>query len=95
MLVATDSIAVNTLPAGLRWILIRTGFQPVHTASWLELLIVSTNSSWVRPLDGDVPFDATGVAHIYKNENIYVRLKDDSLCVDGQVCCRSFHLYFL
>lgn len=33
----------------------------------------------VRPLDGDVPFDAAGIAHIYKNGNVYVRLVDTSL----------------
>lgn len=39
----------------------------------------------VRPLDGDVPFDATGLAHIYKNGNIYVRLNDSSLWTAEQV----------
>lgn len=39
----------------------------------------------VRPLDGDVPFDASGLAHIYKNGNIYVRLKDTSLWAGDQV----------
>ena len=39
----------------------------------------------VRPLDGDVPFDANSLSHTYKHGNIYIRLKDCSLWCK-QVC---------
>ena len=35
----------------------------------------------MRPIDGDVPFDGTGVAHMYRHGSVYLRLKDTSLWV--------------
>lgn len=35
----------------------------------------------VRPLDGDIPCDGTGVAHIYRSGSIYVRLKNETLWI--------------
>ena len=78
--------------------LIKLKSIPTHRLSYImpdSFDFVKVYNRRVQPLDGDVPFDAAGLAHIYKNGSIYVRLKNDSLCVEGQVCCRSFHLYFL
>ena len=33
----------------------------------------------VRVIDGDAPFDANGIGHVYKNGAIYVRLNNELL----------------
>ena len=42
----------------------------------------------VRPIDGDLPSDAQGLAHIYRNGSIHIRLNSDALWV-GCIPCIS------
>ena len=50
--------------------LIKLKSIPTHRLSYIMpdgFDFVKVYNRRVRPLDGDVPFDATGLAHIYKN----------------------------
>ena len=49
---------------------------------------VRVSNRRVRPIDGDLPSDAQGLAHIYHNGSIYIRLNSDALWV-GCIPCIS------
>ena len=45
------------------------------------------------PTARDMPCDAKGVAHIYKNRSVYVLLNDDTTWVKNGICAYIFIIY--
>lgn len=66
---------------GLKWL-------PTHTLSTIQpnsFNFVKVYNRRVRSLDGDVPCDGSGLAHIYRSGSVYARLVDTTLWVGDRV----------